>query len=584
MTKHFIFIFLAISIVGHSFASAEPSQKVEASIKVAISAKADIPEKVDKQIAPKPIEKTQFQLIQITKRILLINKELTKLGKLAPSKEVMDRIGVLQAEMDNLNKNYESLATQIPKEDVSRKLNTKKGWMDEIQEITRPILNSLAEFTERPRKIDNLKAQILRLQDKVKIYEKAQKHILELEALNLEVSQAIKKGTKTLINPIEIQNKFKRDLAELKDNYNPEIILLELEEAERALQGYNANDQDLIAVITDSLTKFMAVRGRNLTIAIGLLCGLWWFLNYLYKVVETKTRLLNKISRSTRKFIKAIYSLVIFLIAFTSSLASLYLLDDWLLLSLLFLILAALIWTSRQFVPKFLKELNLILNMGTVREGERIFYEGIPWLIKEIGFYGILHNPRLQGGVIRIPVGKLIGLSSRQFVKEEDWFPTKPGDWIILGEETFCQVLSQTPEQVVVKFKDSKQTYLTPDFLQLKPINLSSGFLVVVKFGLDYGIQNRICDELPELFQSRLEQIFAENLNSQPPYFNLIKTKFSNAGASSLDLIVIAGVHGSHAENYFSIKRDITKALVMICNENDLVIPFTQMTVTMAKD
>jgi len=318
-------------------------------------------------------------------------------------------------------------------------------------------------------------------------------------------------------------------------------------------------------------------------VAIGLLFGVWWILNRIYRVLETRTHFLNKISRSTRKFIKAIYSLAIFLIAFTSSLVSLYLLDDWLLLSLLFLVLAAIGWSSRQFIPRFVKELHLILNMGTVREGERIFYEGVPWLIKEIGFHGILHNPRLQGGMIRIPVANLVGLSSRQFVKEEDWFPTKIGDWVLIGDAC-CQVLSQTPEQVVVKYKDSKMYYLTTEFLTLKPINISSGFVVVVVFGLDYSVQSQICDEIPDLFQARLEQIFEASLNSQPPAMEYIKTKFSSAAASALELIVIAGINGQYAENYFSTKRDITKALVQICNENGFTIPFNQMTLSFTGD
>jgi hypothetical protein len=115
-------------------------------------------------------------------------------------------------------------------------------------------------------------------------------------------------------------------------------------------------------------------------------------------------------------------------------------------------------------------------------------------------------------------------------------------------------------------------------------MNLSSGFVVVVVFGLDYSIQSQICDEIPDLFQARLEEIFKASLNSQPPAMEYIKTKFNSAAASALEIIVIAGVNGLHAENYFALKRDITKALVMICNENGFTIPFNQMTVSFSGD
>ncbi|PIQ99131.1 MAG: hypothetical protein COV66_14725 [Nitrospinae bacterium CG11_big_fil_rev_8_21_14_0_20_45_15] len=591
MKKHLVLIILTLLITANStvFAEVQGKVKVPAPVKDETPGKTELSnnkgnsDAIEGQILPKPIEKTQFQLLQITKRILFINNEIKKLEKQEPSTEEIARIGELQSELKNLNNNYESLATQIPKVDVSKSPLTKKGWMDEIQEITRPILNSLADFTERPRKMDSLKAKILDLRDKVEVYRQAQKNILDLQALSTKASDIIKADKKDSISSQAIQKKFEEDLSKLKNNYNPEIILLELDEAERTLQSYKVSDKGLFLMIRDSFTEFMAVRGRNLAVAIGLLFGVWWILNRIYKIIETRTQYLNKISRSTRKFIKAVYSLVIFLISFTSSLVSLYLLDDWLLLSLLFLVLAAIGWSSRQFIPRFIKELHMILNMGTVREGERIFFEGIPWLIKEIGFHGILHNPRLQGGIIRIPVGKLVGLSSRQFVKEEDWFPTKVGDWVLIGDSC-CQVLSQTPEQVVVKYKESKMNYLTTEFLTLKPMNLSSGFVVVVVFGLDYSIQSKICDEIPDLFQARLEEIFKASLNSQPPAMDYIKTKFSSAAASALEIIVIAGINGMHAENYFSIKRDITKSLVMICNENGFTIPFNQMTVSFSGD
>lgn len=162
--------------------------------------------------------------------------------------------------------------------------------------------------------------------------------------------------------------------------------------------------------------------------------------------------------------------------------------------------LIALGWTSRQLIPKFLQELRLILNFGTVREGERMFWKGVPWLVKEIGVNAILMNPRLEGGLINLPVGELIGQHSRPFVKEEEWFPTDTGDWVILSDDTYGKVLSQTPEQVILENLGSRKYYLSPEFLTLKPKNLSSGFTLRIKFGLDYGVQSRICHELPDLF------------------------------------------------------------------------------------
>ena len=123
--------------------------------------------------------------------------------------------------------------------------------------------------------------------------------------------------------------------------------------------------------------------------------------------------------------------------------------------------------------------------------------------------------------------------------------------------------------------------YLTTEFLTLKPRNLSTGYLIVVNFGLDYSIQNRICDEIPKLFQSYLEETFREKLESHPPVLQHLKVKFDHAGPSSLDLIIMVNVNGSLAEDYFSLKRNINKALVSCCNAEGFTIPFNQLTINL---
>lgn len=541
-------------------------------------------EKVESPIIARPIDKTLSQLIQISKRKLLVQKELIGLEKRTPSKEVISRIGYLQTELDNLDENYESLATQIPKGEILKDQTTQKGWLDELYEITQPVVSSLKDLTERPRKIDALKTKIAGLKSRITVYEDARRNILDLERFALEASAVAKEDKGQPISASEVQQKFREDLVRLKDRYNAEILLVELEGAQRALKDLQASEKGLFTLVAEATGEFMRVRGRNLIVALGVFWGFGWILTLAYKGIESKTRLLEKVKRPTRKLIKVAYLLIIFLIAFLASLFSLYLVDDWLLLSLFFLVLMAIGWTSRQFVPKFLRELKMILNLGTVREGERIFYEGLPWLIKEIGLHVTLNNPRLDGGTLRVPVGKLMELSSRPFVKTEEWFPTSLGDWVLLEDNVFGEVVSQTPEQVILKYKDSRKFYSVSEFLSLKPLNLSTGYLIVVKFGLDYAIQNRICDEIPNLFQSTLKEKFRDKLGSQSPTFKSLEVYFDTAGDSSLGLVILASVNGGHAGEYYSLKRDIQKALVAICNAEGLTIPFSQLVLTMAED
>lgn len=72
--------------------------------------------------------------------------------------------------------------------------------------------------------------------------------------------------------------------------------------------------------------------------------------------------------------------------------------------------------------------------------------------------------------------------------------------------------------------------------------------------------------------------------DSKPPVFEYLKVQFADPGASSLNLIVIAGVNGAYGEDYYSLQRKINTIMVQICNENDLVIPFNQMTLSLSSE
>lgn len=533
---------------------------------------------------PSPLEKLRFQLLQVTKMNELNREELKDLQKKAPTREITGRIEQLQNEIEDLNKNFETLATQLHATEIPAQQNKEMGWLEELQEITRPLLNALREITQRPRRIDNLKARIESIQSQILSYQGARENLESLLKLNGKYPEITNDEKNNRVNSKQIIDNYNENLQRLADKYNPELLQLELEETKRSLNELQTDGTTVLSVVSESIGDFLKERGNHFLLAVSTFFGLLWFLSFLYKTIQDRTKMFSKFNRSARKIVKTVYNLLIFAVSALISLLVLYLLNDWLLLSFIVMFLIALGWTSRQLIPKFLQELRLILNFGTVREGERMFWKGVPWLVKEIGVNAILMNPRLQGGVINLPVGELIGHHSRPFVKEEEWFPTDTGDWVILSDDTYGKVLSQTPEQVILENLGSRKYYLSPEFLTLKPKNLSSGFTLRIKFGLDYGVQSRICHELPDLFLSGLEKNTQDLQDSKPPVFDFLKVQFADPGASSLNLVVIAGVNGAYGDDYYSLQRKINTIMVQICNENDLVIPFNQMTLSLSSE
>jgi len=221
------------------------------------------------------------------------------------------------------------------------------------------------------------------------------------------------------------------------------------------------------------------------------------------------------------------------------------------------------------------------LNFGTVRERERVLLDGIPYRVSKISFYSLLSNSELAGGVRRLPIGDLIGMRSRTCSKDEVWFPCRRGDWVLLADGTRGQVKHQSPDTVQLEtLGGSRVTYPSQSFLELFPMNLSSGFRLTVRFGIDYAHQAIATTEVPSILTERVRAGLDERFGAEA--LRALKAEFIEAGASSLDYAVIADVDGSAAADYDALQRAIQQACVDTCNDEGWVIPFTQVTLHQA--
>jgi small-conductance mechanosensitive channel len=170
-------------------------------------------------------------------------------------------------------------------------------------------------------------------------------------------------------------------------------------------------------------------------------------------------------------------------------------------------------------------------------------------------------------------------------VETEPWFPTKIGDWVILADGTYGRVKNQTMEQVVLELKGGTyHFYTTTDFLAKTPKNISRGFRYDIVFGLDYETQSRVCNELPDLFRDGLRNHLKHRFQDASPDFTHLEITFDHAGSSALNLRIVVHVDGRCAEYHDEIQREIQTVLVQICNEHNLRIPFTQLTVTLSDE
>jgi len=255
----------------------------------------------------------------------------------------------------------------------------------------------------------------------------------------------------------------------------------------------------------------------------------------------------------------------------------LYVTGDWLLLGLALLILAGIAIGLKKYLPQFLAEAKLLLNLGAVREGEMVTYEGVPWIVKSINIYSHLVNPVLEGGELRMPLGEMSQLISQPIAEDEPWFPSNLHDYILLPDGSFGQVVIQTPEFVQVKSREMIRTFLVSDYLNLGIKNLSMGtFACVGNFGISLEHQEICLDLVPNAFERSIGLFIDQN--GLQLLLEELSVEMSSIQSGSIQYFLYVRMKSPAAEYYWKILRIMQQACVATCNSEGWKVENPDMT------
>jgi hypothetical protein len=494
-----------------------------------------------------------------------LERQLKRTSDTAASQQIQEELQSLDHDLQDLRNSFEEMATgglsisTLAKKSKDAPFN----WQQELEDIARPILDELKQLTERPRLMERLKSERSVYEDRLQIANSA---ITELEKTISQTQKSlVKKSLNTLL----------------------EQWIDQRESAERRLQRINTQLQRLTAPsdeqgkeLITKLQEFASGRGLNLVLALGGFMLVYLLLAGLGRLVSRlTTRRHEPGTRRMARVAALLFQIMAVILSLFTAMLVLYIRDDWLLLGLLLLLTIGLTWGLQRSLPRYVKEIRILLNMGSVREGERIVYNGIPWRIISLNFFTTLRNPMLHGGgIMRLPIDQLVDLQSRPYTMEEPWFPSKEGDIVILEGDIFGKVLLQTPEVVQVQTIGAVTTFSVASYLGKNPRNLSrDGFAVPIVFGLDYQYQGIILNEIVPTLRAYLK----EQLAQQPfhSHLKLLLVEFNEAASSSLNLLIVAVFTGAAAEDYWTIRRFLQRTTVSACNQYGWTIPFDQLTV-----
>ena len=479
--------------------------------------------------------------------------------------ELQNRIDAERERIQQLRINFRDIVGGSEEADYADAALPGTSIQEQISELIQPVLGEMREATAEPRELDALRKSLEKWQTRKSKTEVVLARIDKLAAT--EESPVLASELKSA-----------RELWQSREAE----ALSQMAVAKVQIDEREGSRKSLWERLSTGFGGFFRSRGMNLLLAIFAGAAGFLIMRKSYAWLRRVSPLHKSGSKNFSARISDMLALgAAVLVALLAVIIVFYVRGDWLLLTLVVIFLIGVAWAGKTALPPYLEQIRMILNLGSVREGERVVYKGLPWKVSSLGFFSTFTNPSLQGGMMRIPIRDVMGMISRPLAQKEVWFPTVEDDWVILSDGTYGKTITQTPDQVVVlQLGGSLKTYPTADFLELAPENLSHGFRLSVAFGIDYRHQADCTASIPEIFREALSAVLLKTYGREA--VRSVQVEFAAAASSSLDYVVLADFDGSLAHRHGALQRLIQGVCVDTCKEHGWVIPFTQITVHQA--
>lgn len=488
-----------------------------------------------------------------------------------PAAEAVQReLTELEARRLALEQDFSAVAAGITSEDYHGKKQDEAplSLEQELSRLLIPMVSEVRKLSKKPRALQELQDS---LQQQERREELAQVAVTNLQT-HLKALAAAKEPKQSDLTKL-LQRLLESWETRLSESQTRALAI------ERQIEELRGEDIGIWGLLAEAGQTFVVTRGRNILLAILAFVSVFFGLRLLYfyglKLVPiSKMERLSFFSRLLGLLNQSL-SLALGVLA---ALAVLYASGDWLLGGVAMLILIAIAIAAKNGLVTYFEQVRMLLNLGSAREGERVLIDGVPWRLGKINLQTRLTNPCIDGPGLRLPIETLMGMTSRACGKHEAWFPCRVGHTLLLGDDLMVKVEHISPDFVEISYRAGVTRHIpTAEFIKLQPANLSEGFLVTSTLGLDYRHQKDITGAIPEQLQKDLNNA----LRGSVPEGQLLEAKalFKEAGASSLDLLLVAKFAGSVADQYLDLRRQLQQIAVESCNRHGWSIPFPQLVV-----
>jgi len=495
----------------------------------------------------------------------ILRKELAKPREDTDTAQLSASINEIESSIEDVNRQIGALATGVSDSEFDLDRTLEIDLKAEAEQLLQPFVIMLRSLTEQARQIESLRRELSVARNHRGVAERA---LLQLDPL-LAAAQ---------------DEKTRSELTRLRKQWQQRLEAVDdlIAARQSQLDSRQANRSSSVDAANDFARSFLRERGRNLlyggTVFFVSLLGLRFISRHLGVYRARRGARKNLATR----IVTLVYAVGSFAIALLATLITFNVLNDWLLVGVTVVFIVALAWIGVRMLPSLIEQATLYLNLGAVQEGERIFFNGIPWRVSKLGFYCDLVNPALEGGEFSMPIRELIGLHSRPVTPNEPWFPTRKGDFVRL-DAGLAEVLVQTPGLVEVRIEGGiRQTFTAAAFYEMAPQNLSHGSRAEVVFGISYKHQaiatKAVRDKLRAFVRKGLEEVL------RPEQILRVDVELMRAGESSIDYGIEVDLSPDAAVHYDTAEWLLTRLCVDACNHYGWEIPFPQLVVHHARD
>ena len=414
--------------------------------------------------------------------IRALGLQLAATETVAEKNDIQAQLDKLEADLQTTTRNLKGIGAGADIASLRAVEETEFSLQEELFALLKPALKEMRDMTSHVRQKSELKDKIADYREKLPVAELAVTNLSDLLARNEDK---------------DLERYLENMLAEWRKQLT--VIQSEIQSAELKLEQLESTEASLAEASQSYLKGFFQQRGLYLGQALLSVVVILLLSRLIYRAMVKVIPGYRQEHRSFQiRLLDLMHRIITIFLAIMGPMVVFYVVEDWVLFSLGILLLLGIGLTLRHALPRFWQQIQLFLNIGSVREGERIDLDGLPWRVREINFFSMLENPTAELSQ-RVRIDDLVDLKSRPSHFGDPWFPCRKDDWVLLSDGFRGKVSGISQELVeLIQRGVARRTYTTADFLAQSPLNLSRNFRLKETIGITYALQRDSVDSIPD--------------------------------------------------------------------------------------